>query len=349
MKQKIDQKSINSNPENVSDVIFKELERYAHRQTIPVKYIEILKQFYLGYKEALYLHGIDIAEYKDLFSTYIKLIEQQCLEPYLFEPFHTHIRKPFDHYRFGLDMFKPLIDRNLSTMTGLEHLQKAVSLLEKGDNVIFFANHQIEGDPQVISLFLEERFPHLAENLIFVAGERVITDPLAIPLSMGCNLLCIYSKRYIDLPPENKLKKQLHNKKTMQLMSELLSEGGKAIYVAPSGGRDRPNSQGVFEVAAFDPQSIEMFYLMATRAGHPTHFLPLVLKTYALLPPPENIQVELGEVRLAKRSGIHLAFGPAFDMEHFPGSDISVKHQRRQARADYIWKSVDALYQKFPN
>lgn len=333
---------------STSDAIFKELEGYARKQTIPPKYIEILKQFYLGYKEALYLHGIDIAEYKELFSTYLKLIEQQCIEPYSFESFHPRIRKPFDHYRFGLDMFKPLIDRSLSTMTGLDHLQKIVSSLEKGDNVIFFANHQIEADPQVISLLLEEQFPHLAENLIFVAGERVITDPLAIPLSMGCNLLCIYSKRYIDLPPEDKLKKQLHNKKTMQLMSELLSEGGKAIYVAPSGGRDRPNAKGVFEVARFDPQSIEMFYLMASRAGHPTHFYPLVLKTHALLPPPENIQIELGEVRLAKRSGIHLAFGPAFDMEHFPGSDITSKHQRREARAYSIWKSVDALYQKFP-
>jgi len=58
----------------------------------------------------------------------------------------------------------------------------------------------------------------------------------------------------------------------MELMSELLSEGGKAIYVAPSGGRDRPNAQGVVEIAPYDPQSIEMFYLMTQRAGHLTHF-----------------------------------------------------------------------------
>ena len=43
--------------------------------------------------------------------------------------------------------------------------------------------------------------------MIFVAGERVITDPLAIPFSMGSNLLCIYSKRYIDHPPEKKIEK----------------------------------------------------------------------------------------------------------------------------------------------
>ncbi len=50
--------------------------------------------------------------------------------------------------------------------------------------------------------------------MIFVAGERVITDPLAVPASMGRNLLCIYSKRYIDHPPELKSEKQLHNKRT---------------------------------------------------------------------------------------------------------------------------------------
>jgi glycerol-3-phosphate O-acyltransferase len=160
--------------------------------------------------------------------------------------------------------------------------------------------------------------------------------------------LCIYSKRYIDFPPEEKMQKQLHNKRTMQLMSELLSEGGKAIYVAPSGGRDRPNPEGIFTVAPFDPQSIEMFYLMASRSGHPTHFYPLALKTYQLLPPPETIQLELGEARLTKRAGIHLAFGGAFNMEEFPGSDLSDKHERRQSRAESIWSTVQTFYDNFP-
>jgi glycerol-3-phosphate O-acyltransferase len=32
----------------------------------------------------------------------------------------------------------------------------------------------------------------------------VITDPLAIPFSMGCDLICIYSKKYIDVIPEKR-------------------------------------------------------------------------------------------------------------------------------------------------
>ena len=330
------------------DSFLKQLEALQQKEVIPAKHLAILRHFYLAYAKALNAHHIPISQYERLFSTYMQLIAEQCREPFVFDLYHRRIRSPFDHYRFGLDLFKPLVDKSTSSVNGLADLKEIVSCLQKGENAIFFANHQIESDPQAINILLEEHFPSFAENLIFVAGERVITDPLAVPLSMGCNLLCIYSKRYIDQPPEHKSKKQLHNKRTMQLMSELLSEGGKAIYVAPSGGRDRPNAEGIVTVAPFDPQSIEMFYLMALRAGHPTRFYPLVLKTHALLPPPETIQVELGEARLAKRSGIHLAFGPAFDIEHFSGSELSDKHARREARAQAIWETISTMYQKFP-
>ena len=336
------------NSKSKSDLFLKNLEHYAGEGSIPPKYVDILKHFFAGYEKAIHLAGISHAHCKELFDTYTKLVKDQCTEPYTFEPYHRAIRKPFDYYAFGLKMFKPLVDLEASSVQGLDHLKTIVDSLQRGENAIFLANHQIEGDPQAISILLEEHFPDFAEKLIFVAGERVITDPLAAPVSMGCNLLCIYSKRYIDHPPEQKMKKQLHNKRTMELMSELLSEGGKAIYVAPSGGRDRPNEKGVVTVADFDPQSIEMFYLMASRAGHPTHFYPLVLKTYELLPPPQSVQVELGEVRVTKRAGIHLAFGPKFDMEHFPGSDSAIKQERRSARAKYMWNVVNAIYDQFP-
>jgi glycerol-3-phosphate O-acyltransferase len=114
--------------------------------------------------------------------------------------------------------------------------------------------------------------------------------------------------------------------------------------VAPSGGRDRPNAQGEIEVAPFDPQSIEMFYLMAKKAKTPTFFYPLALKTYAILPPPLTIQVELGEKRTTKREAVHLAFGPQIAMEQFPISDTSNKHEQRKARAEYIYNLVKTEY-----
>jgi glycerol-3-phosphate O-acyltransferase len=324
--------------------VFEKLNSYASDESIPLKYREILRHFFEGYEDALRPHGMSIEDFRGLFLDYLEQVRKQCIEPYVFQPYHERVRKPFDYYRFGIEILKPLIEMDKSTVVGKEHLAPIQASLEKGHNAIFLANHQTEADPQAISILLEKIAPEYAEKLIFVAGERVITDPLAVPFSLGRNLLCIYSKRYIDVPPELKTQKQMHNKRTMQLMSELLSEGGKAIYVAPSGGRDRPNKDGVFEVAGFDPQSIEMFYLMAQRAGHPTQFYPLTLKTHELLPPPETIQVELGEIRKAKRGKIHLAFGPEIDMENFPGSDIADKHQRREAKAGYICGLVRKSY-----
>lgn len=336
----------NSKSEFTSSPIFDKLRAYTADQSIPQKYQEILRHFFEGYDEALRGTGMSIDHYKGLFLDYLDLIRNQCIEPFVFQPYHERIRKPFDYYQFGVDILKPLIEMDKSKVLGIEHLQSINACLEKGHNAIFFANHQTEADPQAISILLEKIAPDYAEKLIFVAGERVITDPLAVPFSMGRNLLCIYSKRYIDVPPELKTQKQMHNKRTMQLMSELLSEGGKAIYVAPSGGRDRPNKEGIFEVADFDAQSIEMFYLMAQRAGHPTSFYPLTLKTHELLPPPETIQLELGEIRKAKRGKLRLAFGPEIDMEKFPGSELANKHERREARARFICGLVRANYEK---
>ena len=167
-----------------------------------------------------------------------------------------------------------------------------------------------------------------------------------MPFSLGTNLLCIYSKRYIDQPPELKAQKLQHNKQTMEKMSRLLQEGGKAIYVAPAGGRDRPDAKGKLEPAPFDPHSIELFYLMAKKAKTPTHFYPLALSTYNLLPPPETIQQQLGETRTAKRSPIHLFVGAEFDMDHYIGSDAADKDSRRQARAQAIWSTVKTMYDK---
>jgi glycerol-3-phosphate O-acyltransferase len=132
----------------------------------------------------------------------------------------------------------------------------------------------------------------------------------------------------------------------MELMCRLLQEGGKIIYVAPSGGRDRRGAHGEVEVAPFDPASIEMFYLMARKAKTPTYFYPFSLATYDLLPPPETIQKELGEVRTAKRCPIHIGFAPEFNMEKFPGSEENDKTTRRKARADAIWNQVNITYKR---
>jgi glycerol-3-phosphate O-acyltransferase len=316
-----------------------QLERLQTEGALSPKAREILLDFYESYRAAA---GSQFQE--QLFATFLKLSVEQLRSPYPFAPYHQKIRSPFDYYRFGLNFLRPLIDFPHSKVHHHSRLNTIQEQLRAGENVILLANHQTEGDPQIISILLEPTHPKLAAQIIYVAGERVVTDPLAIPFSMGCDLLCIYSKRYIDHPPEEKEEKLHHNRHTLDQMRQLLQEGGKIIYVAPSGGRDRKNSQGVVEVAPFDPNSVEMFYLMAQKAQKPTHFYPLALSTYELLPPPDAIQRELGEVRRAHHSRVAIAFGKECHMEQFPGSDISDKKQRRILRTDAIWKQVCIEY-----
>ena len=132
----------------------------------------------------------------------------------------------------------------------------------------------------------------------------------------------------------------------MELMRELFSQGGQAIYVAPSGGRDRRNGSGVVEVSPFDAQSVEMFYLMARKALRPTHFYPMALKTYFLLPPPETIQIELGEHRKAQKAAVHLTIGGEIVMDKVGKADS--KHARREERAAHIHSLVAKEYAAFP-
>ena len=55
-------------------------------------------------------------------------------------------------------------------------------------------------------------------DTIFVAGDRVQTDAIAVPFSMGRDLLCIYSKKHIENPPELKGEKSKHNRNVMKQM-----------------------------------------------------------------------------------------------------------------------------------
>jgi glycerol-3-phosphate O-acyltransferase len=300
-----------------------------------------LEEFYTTYSEAVRQNGLQMEAYEPLITKYLQFVIEETVNPYRFENYHQAIRKPFDFYRFGLDFFRPLIRMEKSEVRYPERILEIERHLAKGENVILLANHQVEPDPQIIGIMLEKQHPKLAEKMIFVAGHRVTTDPTAIPGSKGCNLLCIYSKKHIKNPPEDMLMKQQYNQRTMQRMNELLSEGGKCIYVAPSGGRDRRNpvTQQV-EIAPFDPQSIEMFWLMARHSGKPTHFYPLSLSTYNILPPPEKVEVEVGERRIARCAPVTLAFGKEINMDHVPGTENLDKKSKRAVRANYIWQQV---------
>lgn len=312
---------------------------------IPEKYKKILEDFFFSYQTVVQHSKQSILDYLPFFNTFVELVKKQIVTPYEFGHFHKAIRTPIDYYRFGIEFLRPAVNMEKSSVLGWDIFIEIENQLAKGDNVVLFANHQIEADPQAISLLLEKSHNDLAENMIFVAGDRVISDPLAVPFSLGRNLLCIYSKKYLHASSEEEsIKKQEHNKKTIAVMAELLQVGSKCIYVAPSGGRDRPNEEGIVTVSPFDEKSIEMFYLMGSRSGHTTHFYPLALSTYEILPPPQDLQVELGEARNVQGGSIHLAIGKEIDMENYVVPNIERPEKNRHYRCQMIFDQVVELY-----
>lgn len=103
-------------------------------------------------------------------------------------------------------------------------------------------------NPLPFLLFLKRfvpPFPSFAtrpSEVIYIAGDRVVTDAMCKPFSMGRNLLCVHSKKHMDDYPELKAAKMAMNRKTLVTMQRLLNEGGRLIWVAPSGGRDRAST-----------------------------------------------------------------------------------------------------------
>jgi glycerol-3-phosphate O-acyltransferase len=287
----------------------------------------------------------------DVFPLLECLAEKVALEiasPREFEAYHVRERAPFDYYQFGLDLIAPLIDLEKSRRLGLSHLEQAEQYVLQKENVIFVANHQIEPDPQVISLLLAPKWSRFSEGMIFVAGHRVVQDPLAKPFSRGRDLLSIYSKKYILEPPEEKEMKQQHNQKTLAVLQELLDSGGKAIYVAMAGGRDRPDGTGHIRPGPFDPNSLELFSLISKEAKRKTHFFPLALATYAIFPPPDTRQKELGEPRRVSRAAAHIAFGKELIMDELAPHGLA-KKKAREVRAETVTSIVRDLYRLFPS
>lgn len=313
---------------------------------LPKNIGDTILSFHDSYMEALANHPQLAAEATKTLLSFREVVIEELAYPFVFQNYHPAERIPFDYYKLGLDLFRPLIIFEESKVLGHENLVNVEHQLQQKHNVIFFANHQAEPDPQAISLLLESKYPTIAESTAYVAGHRVVSDPLAKPFSRGRNLFCIYSKRHIENPPEHKELKLRHNQKTLNVMTGMLEAGGVCIYVAPSGGRDRPGPEGIPMLAPFDAQSIEMFLLLARKAETPTHFYPLSLSTFKLLPPPDTVLMELGEKRHANRTPIHLNLGKELDLENFPGNESADKKERRQYRATHIWNLVRQGYQQ---
>eukprot|EP00930_Biecheleria_cincta_P046612 TRINITY_DN32164_c0_g1_i1.p1 TRINITY_DN32164_c0_g1~~TRINITY_DN32164_c0_g1_i1.p1 ORF type:complete len:421 (-),score=56.66 TRINITY_DN32164_c0_g1_i1:313-1575(-) len=287
-----------------------------------------LKAFLPTYMKSHVIARTPPEAYRRLLDTSLTVILDSVTShtPYEFKPYHQAVRGPgIDHYSWGNDFFRSMVKFRKSRVVGLEHVQTIKRLLEEGSNVVLLANHQTEADPQVVSLLLQrEGYEELAEKCIFVAGHKVTTDRLAIPFSMGRNLLTIFSKKYLNTFAEDeKEAKSARNQETVSEMQRLMKEGGHIFWVAPSGGRDRKDPETRrFVPAKFDASSVGLFVLLAQKAakgGAKTHFFPLAMWTHGLVPPPDDTKASVGEARSAARAPVALSFGPELVPEDLGG------------------------------
>jgi glycerol-3-phosphate O-acyltransferase len=246
-------------------------------------------------------------------------------EKYVFGVAHEALRgdpetedgNEFDFYEWGSEFFRGLMDKEESKLLGMKNLENALEQAKNGENVVFFANHQSEADPQVVSILLERAgLGEQAPDIYYVAGHKVTTDALAIPFSMGRNLICIHSKKHIEADPDTKGVKNRQNLDAMSGMLKRLRKGGCILWVAPSGGRDRRDLEtGKTPIAPFDSKTLDMFRLMGNKSKKPTHYYPFAMVSYEVCPPPDFVEAGVGEQRNFRFTPVGINVGEEISSE----------------------------------
>ncbi|MBF5050463.1 Glycerol-3-phosphate acyltransferase, chloroplastic [Candidatus Clavichlamydia salmonicola] len=314
---------------------------------------EEMSSAYTSYLENCLSEKITTEWIDQQFTIYLDLIKKELSDPFQFSCFQKKITTPFNYEQFGIDFTRPLLNKSLSGVLYQENIDKITAQIAAGDNVILLVNHQSELDPMCIQLLLEDKHASLINDMICVAGHRVVSDPLSKPFSLGFNLLFIHSRRYINTNPEKKEEKIIHNQRAIKTLRNLLQDGSKLLFVAPAGGRDRidPITKKM-SVSEFDPTSIEMFRLLGNDCCKKIHFYPVALLTFNILPPPMEIRTAIGEPRFLEKDGIWLACGSEEEMlldrlKHPRGSLSNTERNKlRQEQAKILQQRVVELYQE---
>ncbi|KAJ4951094.1 hypothetical protein NE237_027926 [Protea cynaroides] len=305
-----------------------------------------LEELYQNYRNAVIQSGNPRAD--DIVLTNMAAafdcILLEVEDPFTFSPYHKAIREPFDYYMFGQNYIRPLIDFRRSYIGNISVFYDIEEKLKQGHNVILISNHQTEADPAVIALLLETTNPHIAENVTYVAGDRVVTDPLCKPFSMGRNLICVYSKKHMYDVPELADVKRKANIQSLKEMALLLRGGSQIIWIAPSGGRDRPDPlTGDWYPAPFDVSSIDNMRRLADHSGVPGHIYPLALICYDVMPPPTQVQKEIGEQRVISFHGVGLSVAPEINFNGIAAVHEK-PHEAKVAFSQALYNSVVEQY-----
>ncbi|KAB1216102.1 Glycerol-3-phosphate acyltransferase, chloroplastic [Morella rubra] len=214
----------------------------------------------------------------------------------------------------------------------------------EGHNIVLMSNHQSEADPAVIALLLEATNAHIAESLTYVAGDRVLIDPLCKPFSMGRNLICVYSKKHMhDVPALVEMKRKA-NARSLKELALLLRGGSQIIWIAPSGGRDRPDPHTKeWFPAPFDASSVDNMRRLADNSETPGHIYPLALLCHDIMPPPSQVEKEIGEQRVISFHGTGLSVAPAINFSEIAAA-CENPEEVKEAYTQALYNSVTEQY-----
>ncbi|KZV41575.1 glycerol-3-phosphate acyltransferase, chloroplastic [Dorcoceras hygrometricum] len=309
------------------------IRKEAEAGRLPRNVAEAMEELYQNYRNAVFMSEHPEAKETVLSNMAVALerIFMDVRDPFEFAAHHEAIREPFDYY----------INSYVGNISIFSEIEKKI---QQGENVILISNHQTEADPAVIALLLETTHPHLAEDLIYVAGDRVITDPLSKPFSMGRNLLCVYSKKHMNDDPELIDMKKKANTKSLKEMAFLLRSGSKIIWIAPSGGRDRPDPVSKeFYPAPFDLSSIDNMRRLTEHAGKPGHLYPLAILCHDIMPPPVEVEKEIGEKRVVAFHGVGMSIASKISY-HEIASAFEDSEEAKKAYAQSLYSSVSEQY-----
>ncbi|KAI4314524.1 hypothetical protein L6164_027423 [Bauhinia variegata] len=332
------------------DFVLRELlsgiRKEAEAGSLPSNLAIVMEELYHSYKNAVFQSG-DPRFDETVLSNMSVMLDRVYIDikdPFVFEPYHKAIREPFDYYKFGQNCIRPLIDFRNSYVGNVSLFCEMEEKLKQGHNIILMSNHQTEADPAIIALLLETTVPDIPENLIYVAGDRVITDPLCKPFSMGRNLICVYSKKHMYDDPELVDMKRKANIRSLKEMAVLLRGGSRIIWIAPSGGRDRPDpSTGEWVPAPFDASSVDNMKRLAEHAGPPCHIYPLAIVCHDIMPPPPQVEKEIGEKRVISFHGTGLSVSPEISFSETTAA-CENSEEAKKAYSQTLYSSVTEQY-----
>jgi len=295
---------------------------------VPAAIPAAFEELYATYKGAVLGSGVPGADDREVAGVLRAIAGRtlkEFLEPYEFPSEHKRILAPYNYYEFGQRYVRNLVNFERSWLGHRERWDDVQARLARGENVILLTNHQSEADPGVFALLLEQTHPELAEEVAYVAGDRVTDDALCKPFTMGRNVFCVHSKKHMDDDPATRPRKQKQNMKTLGRISKALGRGGQLLWIAPSGGRDRPDpATGVFSPAEFDPAAVDLMAKLAGKAKKTTTLFPMAMWSAPVMPPPAGLEKDLGEQRVTNFSGVSISLGAPVDPAGVPeGQSLS--------------------------